>query len=267
MSGLAVKDALRTHPRPKVERYGETFFVVLKAARYVEETETVEFGEIHAFVGPDFVVTDRYGEASELRDVRRWIVETLREAGVEAGDISLILLTHGHVDHFGSAAELKRITGAPVAVHEKDAENLRRGRNPHLTPMSLEGRLMKPLLKTEAPPVEPDVIFSGEMSLEAYGVDARVIETPGHTAGSVSVVTADGEAIVGDVVAGGYLGFTLRPHAPRYHLFVEDVGAVQESISRLLDLAPTRLLPGHGGPLDPEAVRARFFGDGSGGRG
>ncbi len=68
---LAIKDAVKPHQRPKVERYGDTFFVVLKAARYVEEREAVEFGEIHAFVGSDFVVTMRYGEASELRGARR----------------------------------------------------------------------------------------------------------------------------------------------------------------------------------------------------
>jgi magnesium transporter len=68
---LAVRDALRAHRRPKVERYGETLFVVIKAARYVEEKEVVEFGEVHAFVGPDFVVTVRYGETNELQEVRR----------------------------------------------------------------------------------------------------------------------------------------------------------------------------------------------------
>jgi magnesium transporter len=68
---LAVKDAIKVHQRPKVERYGDSFFVVLKAARYLEEKETVEFGEIHAFVGLDFVVTMRYGETSELREVRQ----------------------------------------------------------------------------------------------------------------------------------------------------------------------------------------------------
>ncbi len=68
---LAIKDAFKPHQRPKVERYGDTLFVVLKAARYVEEREAVEFGEIHAFVGSDFVVTMRYGEASELRGARR----------------------------------------------------------------------------------------------------------------------------------------------------------------------------------------------------
>jgi magnesium transporter len=72
MHELAVKEALKIHQRPKIERFGETVFVVLKAARYVEEREEVEFGEIHAFVGSDFVVTIRYGEANELGEVRRW---------------------------------------------------------------------------------------------------------------------------------------------------------------------------------------------------
>jgi len=68
---LAVEDAVKAHQRPKLERYGETLFVVLKPARYVDESETVEFGEIHVFVGPGFVVTVRHGEASALDEVRR----------------------------------------------------------------------------------------------------------------------------------------------------------------------------------------------------
>lgn len=69
---MAMRDTPKVHQRPKIERYDETLFVVLKAARYIEEKEEVEFGEIHAFVGPDFVVTVHYGEANELGDVRRW---------------------------------------------------------------------------------------------------------------------------------------------------------------------------------------------------
>jgi magnesium transporter len=68
---LALRDAVKVHQRPKIERYGDVIFVVLKSARYVEEKEAVEFGEIHAFVGSDFIVTVRHGEASELREVRR----------------------------------------------------------------------------------------------------------------------------------------------------------------------------------------------------
>jgi magnesium transporter len=68
---LAVEDAINAHQRPKIERYGETLFTVLKPARYIDESETVEFGEIHAFVGTDFVVTVRHGKASSLDSVRR----------------------------------------------------------------------------------------------------------------------------------------------------------------------------------------------------
>jgi len=70
---LALRDAVKVHQRPKVERYGDLIFVVLKSARYVEEKEEVEFGEIHAFVGKDFIVTVRHGEASELKEVRRQV--------------------------------------------------------------------------------------------------------------------------------------------------------------------------------------------------
>ena len=67
---LAVEDAVKAHQRPKLERYDGTLFVVLRPARYVDETETVEFGEVHVFVGEDFVVTVRHGEASGLGRVR-----------------------------------------------------------------------------------------------------------------------------------------------------------------------------------------------------
>ena len=68
---LAVEDAIQAHQRPKLERYGDTLFVVLKAARYRDATEEVEFGEVHVFVGPDFVVTVRHAEAPNLAAVRR----------------------------------------------------------------------------------------------------------------------------------------------------------------------------------------------------
>jgi magnesium transporter len=70
---LAVEDALHAHQRPKLEIYDESVFVVLKTARYVDETEQVELGEINMFVGEGFIVVVRHGEASPLRDVRRRI--------------------------------------------------------------------------------------------------------------------------------------------------------------------------------------------------
>jgi magnesium transporter len=70
---LAVEDAINAHQRPKLEVYDDTLFVVLKTARYVGETDTVEFGEIMLFIGPQFVVAVRHTPASALGDVRKRI--------------------------------------------------------------------------------------------------------------------------------------------------------------------------------------------------
>ena len=67
---LACEDAVKAHQRPKLERYGETLFLILRPARYVDESETVVFGEIAVFVGPRFVITVRHGDAPELGSVR-----------------------------------------------------------------------------------------------------------------------------------------------------------------------------------------------------
>jgi len=67
---LAVEDAVSAHQRPKLERYGETVFMVMRPARYLEATETVEFGELHVFAGPRFLVTVRHGAVPDLRPVR-----------------------------------------------------------------------------------------------------------------------------------------------------------------------------------------------------
>jgi magnesium transporter len=68
---LAVEDAITAHQRPKLERYGDTLFVVLRAARYLDDVEEVEFGELHVFLGKDFVITVRHAESPDLSVVRR----------------------------------------------------------------------------------------------------------------------------------------------------------------------------------------------------
>jgi magnesium transporter len=68
---LAVEDAITAHQRPKLERYGRTLFVVLRAARYLDDVEEVEFGELHVFIGRDFVVTVRHAESPDLSVVRK----------------------------------------------------------------------------------------------------------------------------------------------------------------------------------------------------
>lgn len=83
---LSIEDALEAHQRPKLERYGDTLFVVLRAARYLDALEEVDFGELHIFVGPDFLITVRHGAAPDLTAVRRRMEETpdLLSLGPEA---------------------------------------------------------------------------------------------------------------------------------------------------------------------------------------
>lgn len=68
---LAIEDALVGHQRPKLERYGETLFLVLRPARYLDAPEEVEFGEVHLFIGPNFAITVRHAESPDLGRVRK----------------------------------------------------------------------------------------------------------------------------------------------------------------------------------------------------
>jgi magnesium transporter len=84
---LAVEDAVTARQRPKLERYGDTLFVVLRAARYRDDTEEVDFGELHLFVGPNFVLTVRHSEAPDLAVVRQRVEDEpdVLRLGPEAG--------------------------------------------------------------------------------------------------------------------------------------------------------------------------------------
>ena len=68
---LIIEDAVVAHQRPKLERYGDTLFVVLRAARYLDDVEEVHFGELHVFLGKDYVITVRHGDPPNLAQVRR----------------------------------------------------------------------------------------------------------------------------------------------------------------------------------------------------
>jgi magnesium transporter len=70
---LAVEDAIKAHQRPKLEEYGDSLFFVFKPARYHDDREEVEFGEILVFMGAGFLITVRHGETTELREVRKRI--------------------------------------------------------------------------------------------------------------------------------------------------------------------------------------------------
>jgi magnesium transporter len=68
---VALEDAIVAHQRPKLDRYDDTLFVVLRAATYLDEVEEVEFGEVHVFLGPSFVISVRHSQTPALHVVRQ----------------------------------------------------------------------------------------------------------------------------------------------------------------------------------------------------
>ena len=106
------------------------------------------------------------------------IMAGLRREGVEPNTLALILLTHGHSDHAGCAAELRRRTGAKIALHLADAPLVRAGRNGVLAPQDALGRLIRPFVDEPFEAFEPDLLFNEGLSFEPYGLNARILPTP-----------------------------------------------------------------------------------------
>jgi glyoxylase-like metal-dependent hydrolase (beta-lactamase superfamily II) len=182
------------------------------------------------------------------------IVRALAAAGVRPADLSLILHTHGHSDHAGSSAALQGMTRARLAMHAADDAMARRGKNKIGARTSLEARLLAPIVDRPFPPVVCDLLLRDEVSLEGFGVDGRVLFTPGHTDGSISILLGNGDAIVGDLLMGGVFGGAIAGSRPRLHYFVEDYPQVLAGVERVLGEGASRLYVGHGGPLAREDV-------------
>jgi hydroxyacylglutathione hydrolase len=186
------------------------------------------------------------------------ILAALQRESVGPGDLRLILQTHGHYDHCGSTHDLKQVATAPVAIHRQDVHLIEKGTCDPLTPIAFGARLVRLISYRCFVPVKPDLIIDHEMDLHPYGVRGRILFTPGHTAGSISVLLEGGQAIVGDLMMGGFLGGHLLPQRPGFHYFANDVAALRKSIKKLMDTGVTTVFVAHGGPLARQAILDRF---------
>ncbi len=99
---LAVEDAIHAHERPKLEVFGDMVFIVLKTARYVDPTEVIKLGEILVFLGYDYIITVRHGEASELGGVRQQLEENPELLQHGPGAVLHAIVDHV-VDDYGPA--------------------------------------------------------------------------------------------------------------------------------------------------------------------
>ncbi|UGV41698.1 MBL fold metallo-hydrolase [Methanococcoides orientis] len=186
------------------------------------------------------------------------ILEKLHEIDIAPEDVNLIVLTHGHPDHAGSAAKLREITGAKVVINRLDANKLRTGTQGNLKPSRFIGRILKLFLghgkNTRYPPLEPDILIEDLFELDEYGVLGKVISTPGHTPGSVSIILDNGDAIVGDLIVPSLL--SSKPNIP---FWADDLNEVMKSIQKLVDYAPERIYIAHfGGPYTLDDLKKSF---------
>ena len=180
-----------------------------------------------------------------------------RKRSVDPEEISLIVITHGHWDHIGSARDIKEITGAKLAMHRDEREWLEKALMKMPPGVTTVGKLLTALGSVTSrfidfPAASVDVeLGSEEFALADYGISGSVIPTPGHTQGSVSVLLETGEAFVGD------LCMTMFPlkQGPGLPVFADDMDQVKDSLRRLQSRGMTTIYPSHGKPIPAEALR------------
>ena len=176
--------------------------------------------------------------------------------------VTAIVLTHGHIDHAGSAAALRAILDVPVIAHELEVPYLS-GARPILRPTWGFGHVFKQTGLIERPfdHVAPDTVVTGsEFDLSDFGFKgATLLHTPGHTPGSLSMLLPDGKTIAGDLAASGILlgGIALRSR-PKQPPFEENSALVAQSLAALLDRGSRTFYLGHGGPLPRTAIEAHM---------
>ncbi len=188
------------------------------------------------------------------------IEKALKNRGLSFKNIKLIVITHAHVDHAGSAARLRELSGAPIVAHEGDLKHYTREVPMTFCPTGWFARLFKlsGLILQPYIAFKPDILLSNDeiLDISQYGIPGLIKHSPGHTAGSISAELATKDAMVGDLVASGILigGIVRTKHAIRPP-FEDDAHTVGTELQRLIDLGMERFYMGHGGPLMADEVQ------------
>ncbi len=172
----------------------------------------------------------------------------LESAGCKPGNLKVIVLTHGDFDHTGNAAYLRKKFGTKVAMHSDDSGIVEQGNmfwNREKSNILI--RMIAPILsgfgKSER--FKPDSYIRDGDDLSEYGFDAKVIHTPGHSKGSIGILTADGDLFCGDLLE--------NIHKPSLNSIMDDLTAVYASIEKLNKFSIKAVYPGHGKPFPMEA--------------
>jgi len=172
---------------------------------------------------------------------RNDLEKELESADCKLGNLKLIVLTHGDFDHTGNAAYLRKKFGAKIAMHHDDSGMVKRGNmfwNRKKSNILI--RMIAPLLfrfgKSER--FKPDLYVEDGYDLSEYGFDAKVLYIPGHSKGSIGILTTDGDLFCGDLLE--------NTEKPVLNSIMDDVVAASASTEYLKSLNIKTIYPGHG---------------------
>jgi glyoxylase-like metal-dependent hydrolase (beta-lactamase superfamily II) len=186
-------------------------------------------------------------------NARRQLAAELGRAGCKPGDLTLIVLTHGDFDHIGNAAHLRDTYGAKIAMHKDDSGMAERG------DMFWNRKSANALIKMLAPILfrfgaanrfSPDITIQDGTALGEYGFDATVLSIPGHSKGSIGILTAGGDLFCGDLFS--------NTDQPALNSIMDDLPAAHASLEKLRGLAIETVYPGHGKPFSMEQFLKNF---------
>jgi hydroxyacylglutathione hydrolase len=182
--------------------------------------------------------------------------KALERAGCRSGNLLLILLTHGDSDHADNAAYLRNKFGARVAIHADDAGMLERGdmswnRKARPDKQAFIFRWMAAVIPlfvrgTKFEKFSPDFFIDENSVLAEYGFDAKVIHLPGHSKGSIGILTTAGDLFCGD--------FLYNMWGKPTCYFIDDLAAFNTSLENLKSEKIRIIYPGHGKPFMPNKI-------------
>jgi hydroxyacylglutathione hydrolase len=183
----------------------------------------------------------------------------LTAAGCSPGLLKLVVLTHADLDHSGNCARLRESYAVPIAAHPLESAALGSGVSPKRTIRSASGKILFGLFRifrrigrgpTGFRPIKPDVLLQDGQSLDGYGLAARVIHLPGHTRGSIALLTEEGELIAGDFYTN-----RKKPGVSPYVESFEEYRRILEKVKQLAGAIKT-VYPGHGTQFSADRLSA-----------
>jgi glyoxylase-like metal-dependent hydrolase (beta-lactamase superfamily II) len=185
------------------------------------------------------------------------IMEKLKGLGVEPGMLKLLVLTHEHFDHAGSARRIRELTGCKIMIQRSAAYRLRKGFTPIPSGTRWKAKIVVGVGRAftrrimSYPGTEPDLIVDDQFDLAAFGFPGKVIHTPGHTHGSVVILMEGGELIAGDTL----FGVENKQHFPP---FAEDLPSLLKSWAVIRQWDISTIYPAHGHHFSFESFLAEY---------